>query len=118
MHLKDATLFRQAALVGGEWIEADPSDAIKVDNPATGEIIGLVPNLGATETKKAIAAAEIAQKEWAARTAKERSGILRRWFELMMENQDDLGRILTAEQGKPLAEAKGEIAYGASFVEW
>jgi succinate-semialdehyde dehydrogenase/glutarate-semialdehyde dehydrogenase len=118
MNLKDATLFRQAALVGGEWIEADPSNAIKVDNPATGEIIGLVPNLGAAETKKAIAAAEIAQKEWAGRTAKERSGILRRWFELMMENQDDLGRILTAEQGKPLAEAKGEIAYGASFIEW
>ncbi|MFT4184110.1 MAG: NADP-dependent succinate-semialdehyde dehydrogenase [Rhizobium sp.] len=118
MKLKDATLFRQAALVGGEWIEADPSNAIKVDNPATGEIIGLVPNLGAAETRKAIAAAEVAQKEWAARTAKERSGILRRWFELMMENQDDLGRILTAEQGKPLPEAKGEIAYGASFVEW
>lgn len=118
MNLKDATLFRQAALVGGEWIEADPSNAIKVDNPATGEIIGLVPNLGAGETKKAIAAAEAAQKEWAARTAKERSGILRRWFELMMENQEDLGRILTAEQGKPLPEAKGEIAYGASFIEW
>ncbi|SCB20175.1 NADP-dependent succinate-semialdehyde dehydrogenase [Rhizobium hainanense] len=118
MNLKDATLFRQAALVGGEWIEADPSNAIKVDNPANGEIIGLVPNLGAAETKKAIAAAEAAQKEWAGRTAKERSGILRRWFELMMENQDDLGRILTAEQGKPLPEAKGEIAYGASFVEW
>lgn len=118
MKLKDATLFRQAALVGGEWIEADPSNAIKVDNPATGEIIGIVPSLGAAETKKAIAAAEVAQKEWAARTAKERSGILRRWFELMMENQDDLARILTAEQGKPLAEAKGEIAYGASFIEW
>ncbi len=118
MNLKDATLFRQAALVGGDWIEADPSNAIKVDNPATGEIIGLVPNLGAAETKKAIAAAEAAQKEWADRTAKERSGILRRWFELMMENQDDLGRILTAEQGKPLPEAKGEIAYGASFIEW
>ena len=117
-HLHDPSLFRQAALVGGNWIEADPSNAIAVDNPATGEIIGRVPNLGAAETKKAIAAAEIAQKEWAARTAKERSGILRRWFELMMENQDDLGRILTAEQGKPLAEAKGEIAYGASFIEW
>ena len=117
-HLHDPSLFRQAALVGGNWIEADPSNAIAVDNPATGEIIGRVPNLGAAETKKAIAAAEIAQKEWAARTAKERSAILRRWFELMMENQDDLGRILTAEQGKPLAEAKGEIAYGASFIEW
>ena len=117
-HLHDPSLFRQAALVGGNWIEADPSNAIAVDNPATGEIIGRVPNLGAAETKTAISAAEIAQKEWAARTAKERSAILRRWFELMMENQDDLGRILTAEQGKPLAEAKGEIAYGASFIEW
>ncbi|MBM7047198.1 NADP-dependent succinate-semialdehyde dehydrogenase [Rhizobium lusitanum] len=117
-HLHDPSLFRQAALVGGEWIEADPSNAIAVDNPATGEIIGRVPNLGAAETKTAIAAAEVTQKEWAGRTAKERSGILRRWFELMMENQDDLGRILTAEQGKPLAEAKGEIAYGASFIEW
>lgn len=117
-HLHDPSLFRQAALVGGNWIEADPSNAIKVDNPATGEIIGLVPNLGAAETKTAIATAEVTQKEWAGRTAKERSSILRRWFELMMENQDDLGRILTAEQGKPLAEAKGEIAYGASFIEW
>ncbi|ANL69814.1 succinate-semialdehyde dehydrogenase (NADP(+)) protein (plasmid) [Rhizobium phaseoli] len=117
MQLKDATLFRQAALVGGEWIEAG-DNAIAVDNPATGEIIGRVPNLGAAETSAAIAAAEIAQKEWAVRTAKERSIILRRWFELMMANQDDLGRILTSEQGKPLAEAKGEIAYGASFIEW
>ncbi|ARQ14441.1 succinate-semialdehyde dehydrogenase (NADP(+)) protein (plasmid) [Rhizobium etli] len=117
MQLKDATLFRQGALVGGAWIEAG-EDGIAVDNPATGEILGRVPNLGAAETKAAIAAAETAQKEWATRTAKERSGILRRWFELMMENQDDLGRILTAEQGKPLPEAKGEIAYGASFIEW
>ncbi|OWV82442.1 NAD-dependent succinate-semialdehyde dehydrogenase [Rhizobium sp. R634] len=117
MQLKDATLFRQAALVGGAWIEAG-EDGIAVDNPATGEILGRVPNLGAAETKAAIAAAEVAQKEWAARTAKERAVILRRWFELMMDNQDDLGRILTAEQGKPLAEAKGEIAYGASFIEW
>jgi len=117
MNLKDATLFRQAALVGGEWIEAG-EDGIAVDNPATGAILGRVPNLGAAETKAAIAAAEVAQKEWAARTAKERATILRRWFELMMDNQDDLGRILTAEQGKPLPEAKGEIAYGASFIEW
>ncbi|WP_064710063.1 NADP-dependent succinate-semialdehyde dehydrogenase [Rhizobium bangladeshense] len=117
MQLKDATLFRQAALVGGEWIEAQ-ENGIAVDNPATGEIIGRVPNLGAAETRAAIAAAAAAQKEWAGRTAKERSVILRRWFELMMENQDDLGRILTAEQGKPLPEAKGEIAYGASFIEW
>lgn len=118
MSLKDPTLLRQAALVGGRWIEADPNSAIAVKNPATGELVGYVPKLGATETKEAIAAAEKAQKEWAARTAKERSAVLRKWFELMMANQDDLGRILTMEQGKPLAEAKGEIAYGASFVEW
>ncbi|NKK97167.1 NADP-dependent succinate-semialdehyde dehydrogenase [Rhizobium leguminosarum bv. viciae] len=118
MQLKDPTLFRQAALVGTQWIEADPDNAIEVTNPATGQIIGRVPKLGATETRDAIVVAERAQKEWAARTAKERSAILRKWFELMMANQDDLSCILTLEQGKPLAEAKGEIAYGASFIEW
>ena len=118
MTLKDPSLLRQAALVGKNWVEADPNNAITVRNPATGEVVGLVPKLGAAETKAAIEAAEIAQKEWAARTAKERGAILRKWFELMMANQDDLGRILTMEQGKPLAEAKGEIAYGASFIEW
>lgn len=118
MSLKDTTLLRQAALVGTRWIDADAQTGIAVKNPATGEIVGYVPKLGAAETREAIAAAEKTQKEWAARTAKERSTILRKWFELMMANQDDLGRILTMEQGKPLAEAKGEIAYGASFVEW
>ncbi|MGY8637037.1 NADP-dependent succinate-semialdehyde dehydrogenase [Bradyrhizobium sp. 14AA] len=118
MQLKDPTLFRQAALVGGKWIEVDRANAIAVTNPANGDVIGHVPNLGAVETKAAIAAAETAQKDWAARAAKERAQVLRRWFELMMQNQDDLGRILTLEQGKPLAEAKGEIAYGASFIEW
>lgn len=118
MTLKDPSLFRQAALVGGTWIEADPANAIAVENPATGEVIGHVPSLGASETREATAAAERAQKEWAAGTAKERAVILRRWYDLMMANQDDLGLILTLEQGKPLAEAKGEIAYGASFIEW
>jgi len=118
MTLKDPSLLRQAALVGKNWVEADPNNAITVRNPATGDVVGLVPKLGAAETKAAIEAAEIAQKEWASRTAKERGAILRKWFELMMANQDDLGRILTMEQGKPLAEAKGEIAYGASFIEW
>jgi succinate-semialdehyde dehydrogenase / glutarate-semialdehyde dehydrogenase len=116
--LKDPSLFRQAALVGENWIEADPNNAIEVNNPATGEIIGRVPKLGAAETKAAIEAARIAQKGWAARTAKERCGILRKWYDLMIENKDDLGRILTLEQGKPLAEATGEIVYGASFIEW
>ncbi|MEN9894443.1 MAG: NADP-dependent succinate-semialdehyde dehydrogenase [Pseudomonadota bacterium] len=118
MTLKDPTLLRQAALVGKNWVEADPQNAITVRNPATGDVVGLVPRLGALETKTAIEEAAIAQKEWAARTAKERGAILRKWYELMMANQDDLGRILTMEQGKPLAEAKGEIAYGASFIEW
>lgn len=118
MHLKDPTLFRQAAYIGGDWIEANDTDAIAVTNPATGEKIGSVPKLGAAEARAAIAHAEETQKEWAARTAKERSMILRKWFELMMANQDDLAHILTLEQGKPLLEAKGEIAYGASFIEW
>ncbi|AUX74636.1 NADP-dependent succinate-semialdehyde dehydrogenase [Sinorhizobium fredii] len=118
MNLKDPSLFRQAALVGENWIEADPQNAIEVNNPATGEIIGRVPKLGAAETKAAIETAARVQKEWAAKTAKERAGILRRWYELMIENKDDLGRILTIEQGKPLAEATGEIVYGASFIEW
>ncbi|MBZ7923767.1 NADP-dependent succinate-semialdehyde dehydrogenase [Ensifer adhaerens] len=118
MSFKDPSLFRQAALVGGEWIEADSANAIEVNNPATGEIIGRVPRLGAKETKAAIEAARLAQKTWAARTAKDRAGVLRKWFDLMIENKEDLGRILTLEQGKPLAEATGEIVYGASFVEW
>ena len=116
--LKDPSLMRQAALVGTRWIDADPATGLAVTNPATGDVIGHVPKLGAAETAEAIATAETARHGWAKRTAKERSQILRRWYELMMENQDDLGAILTAEQGKPLAEAKGEIAYGASFIEW
>lgn len=117
MELKDKALFRQAALVGERWIEANGA-GLAVTNPATGETIGHVPKLGATETREAIEAAEKAQKAWAKRTAKERSNILRRWFELMIENKEDLGKILTLEQGKPLAEATGEIVYGASFIEW
>lgn len=116
--LSDATLFRTAAFVAGRWIEADAQHGIAVSDPATQSVIGHVPDLGAAETKEAIEAARLAQKAWARRTAKERAGILRRWFELMIENRDDLAAILTAEQGKPLAEAKGEIDYGASFIEW
>lgn len=118
MQLKDPTLFRQAALVGERWIEANATNGIAVTSPATGEVIGYVPKLGVEETREAIRAAEVAQKAWAARTAKERSDILRRWFELMIANKEDLGKILTLEQGKPLPEAMGEIAYGASFIEW
>ena len=116
--LKDNTLLRQASRVGTRWIEADAATGVAVTNPATGEVIGHVPKLGAAETREAIEVAETTRHRWARQTARERSQILRRWYELMMENQDDLGTILTAEQGKPLVEAKGEIAYGASFIEW
>ncbi len=118
LKLKNPALLREAACVGMRWIEASSTDSIEVRNPATGEIVGKVPKLGTDETREAIETAEVARHAWAKRTAKDRSNVLRRWFELMMENQDDLGAILTAEQGKPLAEAKGEIAYGASFIEW
>ena len=115
--LNDPTLLREAAYVAGDWIEAGEK-TLSVTNPATGDVIGVVPSLGEAETESAIAAAEQARHAWAARTAKERSDILKRWHALMVENADDLATILTAEQGKPLAEAKGEILYGASFVEW
>lgn len=118
LNLNDNSLLRQGVPVGTRWIEADEKTGIAVTNPSTGELIGYVPNLGEAETREAIDVAEEVRHEWAARTAKERSNVMRRWFDLMMENQDDLGAILTAEQGKPLAEAKGEIAYGASFIEW
>ncbi|HEX3984071.1 MAG TPA: NADP-dependent succinate-semialdehyde dehydrogenase, partial [Acidisoma sp.] len=116
--LKDSALFRQANLLDGEWIQADSGETIAVTNPATGAVIGHIPAMGAAETRRAIDAAFRAQKAWAAKLAKERSAILRRLFNLMMENQDDLAIIMTAEQGKPLAESKGEIAYAASFIEW
>lgn len=118
LNLQDPTLFRQAALVGTDWVEATPESGVAVTNPATGELIGYVPKLGDKETHKAIEIAEKTRHEWAARTAKDRSQVLRRWFDLMIENQDDLAAILTEEQGKPLNEAKGEIGYGASFIEW
>lgn len=117
LELKNPALLRQSALIGADWVDAGV-DGIAVTNPATGDILGHVPNLGSDATKAAIEAAQVAQKGWATRTAKDRSAVLRRWFELIMANEDDLGTILTAEQGKPLAEAKGEIAYGASFIEW
>ncbi|NCU19932.1 aldehyde dehydrogenase family protein, partial [Candidatus Falkowbacteria bacterium] len=116
--LKDPSLLATCAYVAGEWIAADDGTTFAVTNPARGDVICEVPNLGRAETARAIAAAEAAMKDWATRAAKERAQILRKWFDLMMENQDDLARILTAEMGKPFAEAKGEIAYGASFIEW
>ena len=116
--LKDPDLFRQANLIGGQWVQAASGKTIAVRNPATGETVGTVPAMSAAETRQAIEAANAAQDGWRAMLAKERSAILRRLFDLMMANADDLAAIMTAEQGKPLAEAKGEIAYAASFIEW
>ena len=116
--LKDPTLLVTKAYVAGQWIDADDGTTFPVTNPARGDVICTLPNLGRAETARAIAAAQAAMKDWAARTGKERAAVLRKWFDLMMANQDDLGKILTAEMGKPLAEAKGEVAYGASFIEW
>jgi len=118
LNLKDPALFRQQCYIDGKWADADSGKTLPVSNPATGEILGTVPNMGAAETRRAIEAANAALPAWRAKTAKERSVILRKWFDLMMANQEDLAKILTAEQGKPLAEARGEIAYGASFIEW
>jgi len=115
MQLKDTSLLKTQCYIDGAWMG---KGGIEVTNPATGEVIAEVPSLGATETRAAIDAAEKAFKDWAARPAKERGAILRRWFDLMMENQDDLAVIMTSEQGKPLAEAKGEVAYAASFIEF
>jgi succinate-semialdehyde dehydrogenase/glutarate-semialdehyde dehydrogenase len=118
MSLKDPKLFREQIYIDGEWLDADSKKSFSVTNPATGEVLGKVPQAGAAETRRAIEAAERAWPAWRAKTAKERAAILRKWFELMMASQEDLAQILTAEQGKPLAEARGEIAYGASFIEW
>ncbi|HBQ2110189.1 TPA: aldehyde dehydrogenase family protein [Klebsiella pneumoniae] len=118
MQLNDMTLFRQQAMIDGQWRDAPNGDVIAVTNPANGEQLGSVPKMGADETREAIEAANRALPAWRALTAKERANILRRWFDLMMENQDDLARLMTLEQGKPLAEAKGEISYAASFIEW
>ncbi|SOZ64728.1 succinate-semialdehyde dehydrogenase I, NADP-dependent [Cupriavidus taiwanensis] len=116
LNLQDSSLLRQQCLIDGRWIDGERR--IDVTNPATGERVGQVPQLGAEETRQAIEAANRALPAWRARTAKERSALLRKWFELIMANQEDLARIMTAEQGKPIAEARGEIAYAASFIEW
>jgi hypothetical protein len=116
--LKDGRLFREACYLDGQWILANSGQTIDVDNPATGEIIGRVPKLDATETRQAIEAASRAFPAWSMKTAKERAAVLRRWFDLMMENQEDLARLMTLEQGKPLAESNGEVAYAAAFLEW
>jgi succinate-semialdehyde dehydrogenase/glutarate-semialdehyde dehydrogenase len=118
IQLKDPSLLKQQSYIGGEWRNADSGGTCDVRNPATGDKIGTVPKMGAAETRRAIEAAQAAMPAWARRTAKDRAGILRKWYELMLANVDDLAVIMTAEQGKPLAESKGEIAYAASFIEW
>lgn len=111
-------LLRHQAYIDGRWIDADDGATFEVTDPATGEVLATAPDMGAAETRRAIAAAEASMKPWAAKTAGERARILRRWFDLMMSEQEALGRLLTREQGKSLTEAKGEIAYAASFIEW
>ena len=118
MNLKDSSLLKQLCYINGQWIAADSGHTINVTNPATGDVIGTIPKMGTHETHLAINAANDAWPAWRAKTAKERAAIMRRWFDLMMENQEDLAVIMTAEQGKPLAESRGEIAYAASFIEW
>jgi succinate-semialdehyde dehydrogenase/glutarate-semialdehyde dehydrogenase len=114
--LSDSRLFRQSAYVDGAWVTAPRT--IAVDNPATGETLGTVPSLGAADTRRAIEAAAAAFPAWRARTAKDRAHVLRRWADLMLEHQDDLARLMTLEEGKPLAESRGEVAYAAAFLEW
>ena len=116
--LKRPDLLCQKAFLAGEWVDAKSGKTIDVVNPARGDVIATVPDLSREEIRGAIETADKTRKEWAAQTGKERAAVLRKWFDLMMANQDDLATILTAEMGKPLAEAKGEIAYGASFIEW
>jgi succinate-semialdehyde dehydrogenase/glutarate-semialdehyde dehydrogenase len=118
MKLKDTNLLRARCYIDGQWVDADSGATLDVRNPATGVKLGTIPRMGAAEARRAIEAASRAMPAWAAKTAKERAVILRRWHDLMMANQDDLASLMTAEQGKPLAESKGEIAYAAAFLEW
>jgi succinate-semialdehyde dehydrogenase/glutarate-semialdehyde dehydrogenase len=118
MKLDDSALLKTDSYVDGKWIAAPGGKTFPINNPATGELIAEVADHGAQTVKAAISAAEVAQKEWAKRTAKDRAMLMRKWYDLIMANQEDLARIITAEMGKPLAEARGEIAYGASFIDW
>src|SRR5262250_3867554 len=118
MKPKDAKLFRQQCYIDGAWADADGGGTIPVENPSNGERLGTVPKMGAAEPRRAIEAADRALPAWRAKTAKERANSLRKWFNLMMENQEDLAQLMTAEQGKPLTESRGEIAYSGSFIEW
>ncbi len=118
MDIQDRSLFRQQCYIDGAWVDADSGDTIPVTNPADGSQLGTIPKMGADETRRAIDAANAAWPAWRKTTAKQRAGILRKWYELMIENAEDLARIMTMEQGKPITESRGEIVYGASFIEW
>ncbi|AVR94653.1 NADP-dependent succinate-semialdehyde dehydrogenase [Pseudoduganella armeniaca] len=118
MQLKDPTLLRQQAYIDGAWLDADNGETHPVTNPATGEHLGTIPMMGTAETRRAIEAANAAWPAWRKKTAKERAAVLRKWYDLIMANADDLALLMTTEQGKPLAEAKGEVVFGASFIEW
>ena len=118
MQLADKNLLKTKAYINGEWVDGEGGGTFAVTDPATGESIADVASCGTAETRRAIEAAEAAMPSWRKRSVKDRAGILRKWFNLMMDAQEDLAQILTAEQGKPLAEARGEIAYGASYIEW
>ena len=116
--LTDPTLFRQSCYIDGAWVNAKSGGTVSVDNPATGEVIGTVPKMGTAETREAIDAADRAFQTWRKKTGKDKAAVLRKWFDLMMANVDDLARLMTIEQGKPLAESQGEVAYAAAFLEW
>src|SRR3954470_20982580 len=118
MKLKDPALWKERCLVGGQWLAADSGLTTEIRNPANGARLGAVPDMGAAETRRAIEAAHAALPGWSGKTAGERARLMRKWFDLMMANQEDLAVIMTAEQGKPLAESRGEISYAASFFEW
>jgi succinate-semialdehyde dehydrogenase/glutarate-semialdehyde dehydrogenase len=118
MHIADRALLRTQAYIDGRWTDSDSGDTLAVTNPATGEVVGSIAKCGTAETRRAIDAADKAFASWRKRTAKERSAILKKWFGLLVEAQEDLAQIMTAEQGKPLTEARGEILYGASYIEW
>ena len=118
LELNNKALLQTKCLINGEWVESSEGSTLDVFNPANGELVATVATVGAAQTEQAIAAAEAAQKTWKKKTAKERAALLRRWHDLLMENQEDLAKLMTAEQGKPLAESRGEIGYAASFIEW
>src|SRR5690606_10740964 len=118
LQLKDMSLLKAKGYIDGKWVDADAGGRFAVTNPATGATLVEVADMGAAETRRAIDAANRALPGWRAKTAKERAAIMRRWFDLILSHTEDLAMLMTAEQGKPLAESRGEVAYGASFIEW